>query len=160
MGYVCLEAEKEERFNVVHLVVFLVLKIKSDQKINSLIWKHTRNPELGRTFTSDEHKQGRPKLGDRKKEGAALRLPLESYSGGLLKLTQSVVETREGHLLCWPLLMSGEITHPPKRMLPALSNKKFYLFHKIRVVETPFLLCLQAFEPLGAQTSSTFLLFL
>ena len=56
--------------------------------------------------------------------------------------------------------MSGEITHPPKRMLPALSNKKFYLFHKIRVVETPFLLCLQAFEPLGAQTSSTFLLFL
>lgn len=99
-------------------------------------------------------------MGDRKKEGAALRLPLESYSGGLLKLTQSVVETREGHLLCWPLLMSGEITHPPKRMLPALSNKKFYLFHKIRVVETPFLLCLQAFEPLGAQTSSTFLLFL
>lgn len=39
-------------------------------------------------------------------------------------------------------------------MYTALASKEFYLFHKIRIVETLFFAFrFQAFEPLGAQTT-------
>lgn len=62
---------KEKRLNVVLQLVFLVLKIKSDQKINPVILKHTRNTELPSTLTSGERKQEGPRLGDGIEEAAA-----------------------------------------------------------------------------------------
>jgi hypothetical protein len=55
----CLKTEKDKRFNTLLQSSFCVLKIKSKfQKLGLL--KYARNPELAGTFTSREHKQGKP----------------------------------------------------------------------------------------------------
>lgn len=87
MGHECLEAEKEEKFNILLQLDVSILRIKSDWTINSVISKYTSYTELASTFTSSKQKQQEPSLGDGKRKGAALIIAYKKLNCRVARLS-------------------------------------------------------------------------